>query len=79
MKKNQKTLVSTEVVNPFISCPNFPDLKSTQNNSLFVGRPGKGTKFHLIKESNFKPELAPKEANLKRIQISGKDVVVMSY
>ncbi|HDR8495060.1 hypothetical protein [Bacillus cereus] len=79
MKKNQKTLVNTEVVNPIIFCSNFPNLKGTQKNSLVIGRPGKGTKVHFFEGSNFKPELAPKEANLKRIQTNGKNIVVMSY
>lgn len=55
------SLVKNEDVNLFIFCPNFPNLKGTQNNSLVIGRPGKGTKFHFFKESNFKPELAPKK------------------
>jgi hypothetical protein len=51
-----------------------------QNNSLVLGKPGKGTKLHFFfEESNFKPELAPKGANLKHIQINGNNIVVMSY
>ncbi|EJR50088.1 hypothetical protein IIO_06401 [Bacillus cereus VD115] len=79
MKNNQKALVNTKVINPFNFCSNFPNLKGTQKNSLVMGRTGKGTKFHFFEESNFKPELAPKEANLKRIQINGNNIVIMSY
>ncbi|HDR3509393.1 TPA: hypothetical protein ACTZ1F_002762 [Bacillus cereus] len=79
MKKNQKTLVNTEVINPLVFCSNLPNLKGTQKNSFIIGRLGKGTKIHFFEENNFKPELAPKEANLKRIQTNGKNIVVMSY
>lgn len=79
MKNNQETLVNNKVINPFVFCPNFPNLKDTENNSIFIGRPGKGTKVRFFEESKFKPELAPKEANLKRIQINGNNIVVMSY
>lgn len=48
-------------------------------NLFVVGRPGKSTKTHIIKESNFKPELAPKESNIERIQIDDTNLVVMSY
>jgi hypothetical protein len=55
-------------------------IKKRQNNSLVLGKPGKGTKMdHFFEESNFKPELAPKGANLKHIQINGNNIVVMSY
>lgn len=54
-------------------------IKKRQNNSLVLGKPGKGTKVHFFEESNFKPELAPKGANLKHIQINGNNIVVMSY
>ncbi|MGR6010236.1 hypothetical protein ACT7CZ_29380 [Bacillus cereus] len=37
-------------------------IKKRQNNSLVLGKPGKGTKVHFFEESNFKPELAPKRS-----------------
>ncbi|KFN13770.1 hypothetical protein [Bacillus pseudomycoides] len=67
------------MINPFIFCPNLPNSKGTQNNSLIVGKPGKGTKIHFFKESNFKPELAPKEAKVEHVKIDGNNLVVMSY
>ncbi|PFX43665.1 hypothetical protein COL24_05230 [Bacillus toyonensis] len=62
----------------------FSDLgkaPTTTNNSIVLGKPGtgKGTKTHFFKESNFKPELAPKNAKVKRIKINDKNLVVMSY
>lgn len=60
----------------------FSDLgkvPTTTNNSIALGKPGKGTKTHFFKESNFKPELAPKNAKVKRIKINDKNLVVMSY
>lgn len=65
--------------NPLIICPDIINSKGTQNNSFFVGRPGKGTKTHFFKESNFKAELAPKEAKVERIKVDGNNLVVMSY
>ncbi|PEB54538.1 hypothetical protein COO03_04655 [Bacillus sp. AFS098217] len=79
MKNTRQTLANTKVGNPFVFCSNLHNLKDTRSNSFIVGRPGKGTKTHFIIESNFKPELAPKEANIGRIQIDGNNFVVMSY
>ncbi|NUC20424.1 hypothetical protein HUC00_28780 (plasmid) [Bacillus mycoides] len=62
--------------------PCFSDLgnaPNTTNNSIALGKPGKGIKTHFFKESNFKPELAPKNAKVERIKIKGNNLVVMSY
>ncbi|MCR8860432.1 hypothetical protein COL32_20705 [Bacillus pseudomycoides] len=67
------------MINPFIFCSNLPNSKDTQNNSLVVGKIGKGTKNYIFKESNFKPELAPKEAKVEHVKIDGNNLVVMSY
>lgn len=55
------SLVKNEDVNLFIFCPNFPNLKGTQNNSLVIGRPGKGTKFHFLKRVTLNRSLQPKK------------------
>ncbi|PGU51787.1 hypothetical protein [Bacillus cereus] len=60
----------------------FSDLgkaPTTTNNFIALGKPGKGTKTHFFKESNFKPELAPKNAKVKHIKVNDKNLVVMSY
>lgn len=65
-------------INPF-TFSELHYLKDTENNSLFVGGIGKGTKMQVFEENDFKPELAPKKANIERIQREGKNLIVMSY
>lgn len=71
------------MINSFDLIPySFSDLGKTPpttNNSLAPGKPGKGKKTHFFKESDFKPELAPKNATVKRIKINDVNLVVMSY
>ncbi|MCU5065065.1 hypothetical protein OB986_28145 [Bacillus cereus] len=71
------------MINSFDLIPySFSDLgkaPSTTNNSLALGKPGKGIKTIFFKESDFKPELAPKNAKVKRIKMNDKNLVVMSY
>lgn len=67
------------MINPLVLCPNVANLKGAQKNIFVIGKPGKGTKVHFFTEGKFKPELAPKNAKVKRIKINDKNLVVMSY
>ncbi|MEI3615397.1 hypothetical protein [Bacillus thuringiensis] len=92
MKNSQQTVVNSKgrekwidvnkgiigYINPFT----FSELsysKDTENNSPFIGTLGKGTKIQVFEENDYKPELAPKKANIERIQREGKNLIVMSY
>ncbi|MDF9530621.1 hypothetical protein [Bacillus cereus] len=68
--------------NPLVLFPCFFDLENAPNNpnnSIVLGKPGKGIKTNFFKECNFKPELAPKNAKVKRIKINEENLVVMTY